>query len=469
MTTPTRPGLRRCARQWPWLALGLVFAAALWHDLDFPDDLDREFPAVARPTFNPLPPPAYRLAEPGDTIDRVAVYLSAAALVVSLAGWARAPGRRRPWLGAVAASAWALWYASAPGPTADGWHGLGGRSALDPAVPLPWRVGLGLATALLAGLAAWGLGPDPSRLWREARGRGVAGLFAAALALLAIRQVEIPGLGPPGYWPRWALVGSLVLFASALVRLAPALPARRPVALGGLAAGVAVWFGLVTAGVALSWYHRPLARLREVVPGRIYISAMPTARGLPIAQARHHFKTIINLFPEDTDRRSPRLDDEVKFAREHGVRYLRSPSDAAPSDDFLDLTLREARDPAAWPILVHCHGCMDRTPAWVGVYRFVVEGQPLAEVMRFIEAHRGYRPKASVTLLYNRVLPRLAPGRYRDDPAAAVLRRAAAGTADPYYDQLRAERGARAVAPEVASGSPSTPTAGARPSLTPRR
>ncbi len=42
--------------------------------------------------------------------------------------------------------------------------------------------------------------------------------------------------------------------------------------------GAAGWLALVAAGIWLTWYHRPLARLRAVVPGTIYISAMPTAR-----------------------------------------------------------------------------------------------------------------------------------------------------------------------------------------------
>ena len=134
---------------------------------------------------------------------------------------------------------------------------------------------------------------------------------------------------------------------------------------------------------------------------------MPTTRGLEVAQGGTHFRTIINLFPEETAQRSPILRDELKFAREHGIRYVGSPSDPseAASNAFLDQTLALAQDPSAWPILVHCHGCMDRSPAWMGIYRFVVQGRPLLEVMQEIERHRGYRPKASVILLYNRVLP----------------------------------------------------------------
>src|SRR4051794_16545292 len=77
---------------WPWVVLALMTVPAIWHAVDFPDEIDWEFPAVVRPTFSRRPPPAYRLAEPGDTIDRVALYLAAGAIVLAVAGWRR--GRR---------------------------------------------------------------------------------------------------------------------------------------------------------------------------------------------------------------------------------------------------------------------------------------------------------------------------------------------------------------------------------------
>jgi len=450
---------------------------AVWHVVDFEDDLDVEFPGVARPTFSPLPPAAYRLAEPGDTIDRIAIYLSSLAIVLSLTGLARARGARRPWVAALALSLGAFWYAANPGPTFDGWHGLGWRAALDPAAPVALRVALGVAALCCVGTAAWGLGLGTgafSTLWRSARERGAAVLFVVAAVLAAFRPFEIPGLQPVGYWPRWAFVWALAAFVSGLVRVMPAWrvegrrPARRLV--GYSLAGAGVWYALVVAGIDLTWYHRPIDRLRAVVPGKIYICAMPTARGLEVAHGRHHFKTIINLFPEDTKFRSPRLPDELRFAKAHGIRYVGSPAAVSQSNDFLDETLRLARDPNAWPILVHCHACMDRTPAWVGIYQYVVEGRPLDEIFRFIEGHRGYRPKASVTLLYNRVFERLVPERCRVDPTAALLRRCAEGTPDPYEAQLRAEQeGAnRAIAAGV-SGDDGAASPGGRPNLTPRR
>jgi hypothetical protein len=442
----------------PWIILAMAIWPAFWHALDFPDDIDSEYPRVERPNFSRRPPPAYRLAEPGDTIDRTAIYISSIAIVIATT--ALLARRRRPglWPSALAPALAAFWYAANPGPTFDGWHGLGWRAMFEPETPSSLRFGLAAAAIVLA---AFVVGPLLARgagwpeLWREARARRAAGLLVVALVLAVARQVEIPGVEPVGYWPRWALVWSLIAFSLALVRLFPPLGLRSRWGRVGLwLLGSSAWYALVVAGIWLTWYHRPLARLRAVEPGKIFISAMPTARGLEVAHRRHHFKTIINVFPEDTSQRSPLLPDELAFVRSHGLHYLGNSSDVDDSDAFLDETLRLARDPSAWPILLHCHGCMDRSPAWMGIYRFVVQGRPLDEILREIERHRGYRPKASVILLYNRVLEPRAPERYATDPTAALLQRCAAGTRDPYLDEVRAgSEGPNSGGPHRVSGS----------------
>ncbi len=474
---------RRFAVLWPWLVLGALVVPAVWHVVVFPVDRDAEFPGVSRPTFSRMPPPAYRLAEPGDTIDRVAIYASAVGIVLALAGlhrrrgtawavpWSKTKPHTRPsgtlsreerggtpWLAALGLGLAAFWHSVTPGPTFDGWHGLGWRSVFNPDAPAILRMSLASAALGLASLVA-------VSLWMARRGRfdegfrwrspGVVALLVAALVLTASRQLDIPGVEPVGYWPRWAWVCGIAAFDLALIRAMPPLGERsRRAAFGGAFGGASAWLVLVAGGVWLTWYHRPLERLRVVEPGRIFMSAMPTTRGLEVAHERHRFKTIINLFPEDPPLRHPLHPDEVRFAREHGIRYVESPGGAASSDAFLDETLRLARDPDSWPILVHCHGCMDRTPAWMGIYRFVVQGRPLAEILQEIERHRGYRPKASVTLLYNRVLSPRAPERYAADPTATLLRACAAGTRDPHDEQLWAEtRGANpSPAPRVSRG-----------------
>jgi protein tyrosine phosphatase (PTP) superfamily phosphohydrolase (DUF442 family) len=198
--------------------------------------------------------------------------------------------------------------------------------------------------------------------------------------------------------------------------------------------------GLIAVCLEVTWYHRPLERLREIEPGKIYISAMPDPKGLAVAQERHGFRTIINLFQEDLPGlRHPLLDEELAFAEANGIRYLGSPLGAQYAEAFMDETLRLANDPDAWPILVHCHGCMDRTPAWWGIYRFLYRGEPLEEIIKDIEQHRGLRPKASVYLLYARVLAERAPERFEADPTAPILRKSVAGTPDPYFQRLQAE------------------------------
>ena len=458
---PQKP--RLWLRVWPWVLLLLMTTPAIWHDVSFPNDVDAELPNVVRPTFSAHPPPAYRLAEPGDTIDRVAIYISSLAIVLATSGLLASRSRRPLWLAAIALVAASFWLAANPGPTFDGWHGLGWSVIGDSTAPVALRLALVAGACALVGLFAWGVGLSTSgwaRLWAEARHRRVAWLLGVAGLLVLWRLTAIPDFEPFGYWPRWAFVWALVIFCAVLVRVFPWKLGRPRAALFATFGSMAAWFGLVAGGVWLTWYHRPLERLRAIVPGRIYISAMPTARGLEIAQNRHHFKTIINLFPEDTPFRSPHLNDEIAFARANGLNYLRSPADAASSNDFLDETLALAKDPSAWPILIHCHGCMDRTPAWAGIYMFVVEGKPLIDALRFIEGHRGYRPKATVTLLYNRVLPRLAPERCRLDPTVALLARCAAGTTDPYEKELNAEleanRAARAAA--LDGWAPTLPT-----------
>ena len=397
---------------------------AIWHVAVFPNEADSEFPEVERPTFNRYPPPAYRLAEPGDTIDRIQIYLASLAIAFCATGLIRA-SNRRPWLAALAVALATFWEAANPGPTFDRWHGLGWSTLLNPQAPWPLRLALLISALAFALLFLYGVNGlrELSAAWQTAKSSRLASLLVVSAFFYGVGLCGLTEIEPFGYWPRWEMVWGLTGFASLLLlALQGHAWTWRSVA-RTLALCVPLWFACVESGITLTWYHRPLNRLREIVPGKIFISAMPTERGLEIAQKRHKFKTIINLFPENSRLRSPNWPSEMRFVKKRGLDYLGITSDPADvnGDDFLDLTLKTAQDPNAWPILVHCHGCMDRTPAWVGIYKFVVEGRPLLESFKFIEQHRGYRPKASVTVLYNRVLPRLAPERVKTDPIASRL------------------------------------------------
>jgi len=272
--------------------------------------------------------------------------------------------------------------------------------------------------------------------------------FLVSAALVVLRQAAWVDREPLGFWPRWLYVWGLLAWALALLRLGPPAPAgRRRAAV--ICTMLVLWFGLDVAGRGLFWCQRPVRRLREIVPGKIYLSGMPTYRGLALAHDRHHFKTIINLFPEYTDEGSPLLSEELAFVRDHGLTYIGNENTEDPTGEaFIARTMEVAQDPDAWPILVHCHASMDRSPAWVGMYRFAVQGWPLADAIREIERHRGLRPKASVTLLFNRVIPLLARDRAAHDPTLPLLRECARGTKDPALSMM--SRGDRIVVPREA-------------------
>jgi hypothetical protein len=399
----------------------------MWWITTFEHDIDPEFPWVERPTFNTYPPAAYRLGDAGDTIDHIAVYVSSAALVLAGWGYFRNP-RTWTWTAALALSAAGFWHAATPGPLLDGWYGLGWRTILDLRAPAINRLILsGMALALVAIVARALAERRPREIWITTGARGARGLLIVATLLLVARQAGWLDREPIGFWPRWIYVWALLAWALALLRMAPKAPTRWPRG-AILVVLVAVSLSLDFAGRRLFWYQRPIQRLRTIVPGRLYISAMPTYNGLTFAQERHHFRTIINLFPELTPEQSPHWRDELRFVREHGLKYVgNSSTDTSGGEEFVAKTLDVARDPSSWPVLVHCHASMDRSPAWMGIYRFVVDGWPLADALREIEQHRGLRPKGSVTVLYNSILPWLAPERSAGDPTVALLRDCAAG------------------------------------------
>jgi predicted protein tyrosine phosphatase len=429
------------------MVLALALVPAIGYLVIFPTGVDREFPEVVRPTFSAYPPAAYRVAEPGDTLDRIAMYLTSAAVALSAFGVARrdqaGPGGSL-WMAALGVSLVGFWSVTNPWPTFDGWHGLGWRVVFDSAAPAALRGAIAVAGLALLGVIAVGLrGVD--RAWPllmlRAKRSGVVPMLVVAGVLAGLRTLEWPAIEPRGFWTRWAAIGASWLWLATLIRVRPPVPTPRMARAGTRFAVAGVTVGLIVVGLTVFWYHRPLERFRAIDPGKIYISAMPHGRGLEVLQERHQFKTIINLFQEDLPGlRSPHLDEEIAFARAHDIHFIRSPVEASKAEAFMDETLRLARDPDAWPILLHCHACMDRTPAWWGIYQFVVKERPLVESLQAIEQHRGSRPKGSVTLLYNRVLARLAPDRFRADPTATVLQQSARGTPDPFEIQLERER-----------------------------
>ena len=198
------------------------------------------------------------------------LYFAAAGVVLSSAGLVLNRGGAL-WPAGLALGLAALWYSATPGPTVDGWYGLGWRTIADPQAPPLVR-----SSSVVCGRSSW-----PASLGGRSCDRGVVlrrtgstrerigtrWLWITGWVLVLARQFDLPGVEPQGYWPRWSMIGGLVAFILViLIELGPALRSLRRRWLV-LSVGSACWLALVVSGIWLTWYHRPLARLKEVVPG----------------------------------------------------------------------------------------------------------------------------------------------------------------------------------------------------------
>ena len=205
--------------------------------------------------------------------------------------------RKRLWLAATALSLAGFWHAATPGPLMDGWYGVGWRTIGNSLAPLTTRLILAAAAAGLAAIVTWGAVAGPIAMtWKKARQSGIAWLIIVSAVLILVRQLRWIDREPIGFWPRWVYVWGLVAWSFALLRVSPRAPAgwsRSAV----VACLVLVWLGLDFTGRGLLWYQRPLHRLREVVAGRIYLSAMPTYQGLELAQRAASFPDDHQLVP----------------------------------------------------------------------------------------------------------------------------------------------------------------------------
>jgi hypothetical protein len=436
-----------------WLTAGLcilIAIVALWHAIDFSNDFDPEFPGMPRDHFSSYAPFAYRLAEPGDTLDLVVLYMSSAGLglllLLQLREDLKAQTRQgfAQRLSLLGICLLGFWVGAAPDPTMDGWHGLAWQSILRVSTPVATRIVLSLIAVLILSLICipslihvreWYR--TGSRIWRVL---GVVGFL-----LVVWRVVGWPDPEPWGYWPRWGMIAAMIIALAAIVNQLPSVTTQVSGVSQGHRRRMAILCGVfvlavVQSGYYLHWLHWPIPRFKVIIPGQLYVSAMPPPKGLALANERHQFETIINLFNEDTPQRHPNYPAEVAYAKSHGIKYVRAEGKSYGSA-FVESTFAEARNPENWPVLVHCHGNMDRTPAWLGMYRFHFQGWSLSEVFAAIERHRGYRPKGGTSVLYTDVLSKIDPERWAKDPVARRLEVYTKGYSQPALPQASAIAG----------------------------
>src|SRR5262245_25326937 len=124
-----------------------------------------------------------------------------------------------------------------------------------------------------------------------------------------------------------------------------------------LAAGVVL--GVLLAGVAQVYDVTLGGNVREVIPGRLYRCAQPSADGLEALVRRHGIRTVVNLRGDNVG--EPWYERERQTARRLGVAFVDVGLWAyhPPLADQLCLLVDTLRG-AEYPVLVHCNSGGDR-------------------------------------------------------------------------------------------------------------
>ena len=158
--------------------------------------------------------------------------------------------------------------------------------------------------------------------------------------------------------------------------------------IGGLLAG---WIIFVVAGGCLAWFSSPVENFGCVEPDCLYRSAQPSAEGLRVVQKRHGIRTVINLRSPDTVRTRPLPQEEVAFARNHGMRFINLPYGDPSPETQIEKFLAIMDDPANHPVLIHCAEGKERSGVMVAAWRMRKQGWSYDRAVAEMESF-GFSP-----------------------------------------------------------------------------
>lgn len=151
--------------------------------------------------------------------------------------------------------------------------------------------------------------------------------------------------------------------------------------IAGLIVGVPLWYR--------SCRHRSYRNFRVVHEGAFYRSGQMTVPGLRKIVETKGIRTIVNL--RDGDSRPDQ--QEEAFCTARGIKYVRivqkpwAASDhSVPAQEGVNAFIEVMRDPANYPVLLHCFAGHHRTGAYCAIYRMEFDGwRPDQAIREMIE------------------------------------------------------------------------------------
>ena len=180
----------------------------------------------------------------------------------------------------------------------------------------------------------------------------------------------------------------------------------------------------------------PVPNFGVVTPGCLYRSAQPDDGGFQWL-AQRGFHSVIDL-------RKERSDDAGRL-RALGLQYLWLPiaDQHSPTDEQARLFLEFVRDPAHWPVLIHCKAGEGRAGVMAALARYAIDGWSMSDALHEARKYRRFtmRLYGEQRRWLNRWKDRFPPGEYHPSrplppwpsaPGSSISRAAAGGTSsDP--------------------------------------
>ena len=160
---------------------------------------------------------------------------------------------------------------------------------------------------------------------------------------------------------------------------------------------------LLLIGTAWFWaeykYYFIAKRFGTVVPGKIYRSGQLSATVIKRTLMRHQIRVIVDLTAVDAT--NPFQQTEARVAKELHIQHCRFPLRGDGTGDihqYVDavVAIRKATRESK-PVLVHCGAGAQRTGGVVAVYRLLIEGRPIDEVVQEMTRY-GWDPADDAAL-----------------------------------------------------------------------
>jgi protein tyrosine phosphatase (PTP) superfamily phosphohydrolase (DUF442 family) len=174
---------------------------------------------------------------------------------------------------------------------------------------------------------------------------------------------------------------------------------------------------VLIAAAPYVWLVHVEHRFAAVTAGKVYKSAAIPPEEIGAYLTEHGIRTVIDLRDPGGERDALHPEHPAEIAAEAaavhavpGVRHVNIPSRQVPDAQTLAQFFAVLDDPAAYPVLIHCHHGTGRTEIYSALYRIEYEGwdnaaarqgtRPVVEFLGYRSSFADGQPKGDFLMNY---------------------------------------------------------------------